>query len=614
MEAIRLRRAWSAFASSSLLLLATPAFAQTQSDVTFPCDRACLTKVVDGYFAALVANDASKLPLAANAKLTLNDDVVAAPNLFWDEAAAVQSRIDIANPRWGDTGTQAVVRNADGSLNVYLVRLKVKSGRVTEVESIRARNAQDGGLFDAAKLAQPNPSFGTKIRPAEQDSYYDLVAAAEGYWRAFNTNGTPEYRRAEFLPGVARIENGVRTTDVSVANGPAMSAAEQFDKGYHVGRNVWDLRYPVVDEERGVVMSVARFGLKTGAKPLRPAQAAERLVAEFFAVRKSAITDIQAVMVNRADSLPSAWPADYGPSRGGWASIACDRACLTGFIDKYYAALVANDAKLLPQAANARITINGKPTPLSGAFWPEAKTVRWRFDAVNPQLGDTGTQVVVTNEDGSDTMEIVRLKVAMNAITEIEILRCAKACAGEQWWGPEQLDKEPSAFLKLPIPPSERDSYYGLVAVGDGYFRAFQTNGSPDYHAADLMPDTRRFENGVNFTGTVRNGVYTTAASGFEQGRFIGRNLWDRRFPVVDEERGIVLVILRFGKVDGAQNAASVTSIDRLVGEFFTVKSGKIQEIQAVLINLADAEPMGWDTQWFGPGRGGWKNLPTGQR
>jgi hypothetical protein len=82
---------------------------------------------------------------------------------------------------------------------------------------------------------------------------------------------------------------------------------------------------------------------------------------------------------------------------------------------------------------------------------------------------------------------------------------------------------------------------------------------------------------------------------------------------VVDEERGIVLTILRFGKVDGVQNASSVTSFDRIVGEFFTVKSGKIQEVQAVLVNRNDAQPTGWPTQWFGPGKGGWKNLPTGQ-
>jgi hypothetical protein len=612
MTSVRVRMGWAAVASLSMAASA-PALAQTQGDVTFACDRACLTRVVDTYVGALVDNAPARLPVAAGAKLTLNDDVVTADRLFWDAAASVRSRVDIANPRWGDTATQLVVANADGSQFVYAFRLKVKANLITEAEAILVRNAQEGGLYDVSTLQKPNPAFTTRIRPAEQDSYYDLVAAAEGYWRAFNTNGTPEYHRAEFWPGVVRLENGFRTTDVAMAGTPPMGAAEQFDRGNHAGRNIWDIRYPVVDEEFGVVMSVARFGMKAGVKPARPAQAAERLVAEFFAVRKGIIHDIQAVMVNRDEKLPSAWPADYGPTRGGWPAITCDRACLTGFIDTYYKALLANDARLLPQAAGARITVNGDVKPLSGAFWPEAASVRWRFDAVNERLGDTGTEVVVVNEDGSVTMEIVRLKVARGTITEMEILRCFKGCAGDAWWGPEQLDPQPSAFLQLPIPPAERDSYYGLAAVADGYFRAFQTNGTPDYHPADLLPDTTRFENGTHFTGTVRDGAYTTAASGFERGRFIGRNLWDRRQAVIDEERGIVLTILRFGKVDGAQNASSVTAFDRIVGEFFTVKSGKIQEIQAVLVNRKDDEPTGWDTHWFGPGKGGWKSLPTGQ-
>ncbi len=594
-------------------LATMPAMAQTQSDITHPCDRACLSRFIDAWLDALVANDPSRVPLAPGAKVTLNDDIVGLDKVFWAPASSVQARVDIANPRWGDTGTQAVINNADGSQYLHTFRLKVKNNRITEAEAITVRNVEEGGLWDPSTLQKPNPGFNMRIRPAEQDSYYDLVAAAEGYWRAFNTNGTPEYHPAEFWPGVVRLENGYRTTDVPVFGSTPRTAAEQFDGGFHAGRNIWDLRYPVVDEEYGVVMSFARFGLKTGFTPQRPAQAATRLVAEFFAVRKGTIHDIQAVMVNRDEKLPSAWPPDYGPTRGGWAPIECNRACLTAFIDDYYKALLANDARALPQAARAGGTHNGDEMPLAQAYWPQAKSVRWRFDAVNERLGDTGTQVVVTNEDGSETMEIVRLKVARGAISEIEILRCHKGCAGDAWWGPEQLDPEPSDFLKLPIPPAERDSYYELVAVADGYFRAFQTNGTPDYHRTDLLPDTRRFENGAHFTGTVRNGTYATAASGFDRGQFIGRNLWDRRHAVVDEERGIVLTILRFGKIDGVQNASSVTSFDRIVGEFFTVKSGKIQEVQAVLVNRNDSQPTGWPTHWFGPGKGGWKNLPTGQ-
>ena len=102
----------------------------------------------------------------------------------------------------------------------------------------------------------------------------------------------------------------------------------------------------------------------------------------------------------------------------------------------------------------------------------------------------------------------------------------------------------------------------------------------------------------------VRDGAYVSAAQGFDQGRFAGRNLWDRRYPVVDPERGIVLSIVRFGLKDGMKSQSGATSNDRLVAEFFAVKNGMIQEIHAVLFNLPDAQPTGWEPQ-YGPGRGG---------
>lgn len=65
-----------------------------------------------------------------------------------------------------------------------------------------------------------------------------------------------------------------------------------------------------------------------------------------------------------------------------------------------------------------------------------------------------------------------------------------------------------------------------------------------------------------------------------------------------------MLSIVRFGLKDGMKSESAATTNDRLVAEFFAVKSGKIQEIHAVLFNLPDAKPTGWEPQ-FGPGRGG---------
>jgi hypothetical protein len=64
-----------------------------------------------------------------------------------------------------------------------------------------------------------------------------------------------------------------------------------------------------------------------------------------------------------------------------------------------------------------------------------------------------------------------------------------------------------------------------------------------------------------------------------------------------------VLSIVRFGLKAGAKSQSVATSNDRLVAEFFSVKAGHIQHIQAVLFNLPDNIPTGWPAE-YGPNRG----------
>lgn len=285
-----------------------------------------------------------------------------------------------------------------------------------------------------------------------------------------------------------------------------------------------------------------------------------------------------------------------------YAQIGCDRACLTGYVDTYFAALIANDATPVPLAPNVKITHNAKEMPLGASFWETAEAAIYRWDIVNARLGDTGTEAVIQNSDGTKTMLMVRLKVINGAITEIETIKANQGEA-DRLWGPDQLTTV-SPNLQLSIPEAEQDSHYRLIAAAESYWRAFQTNGTPDYHRADLLPDSTRWENGLQTTGLIRDGRFVTTASGFDAGRFIGRNLWDRRYPVVDTERGIVLSIVRFGLKDGMESQSVATSNTRLVGEFFAVQSGLISEVHAVLFNLPETESTGWAPE-YGPPRGG---------
>ena len=129
------------------------------------------------------------------------------------------------------------------------------------------------------------------------------------------------------------------------------------------------------------------------------------------------------------------------------AAAACDRACLTGFVDAYFAALLANDASKLPQAAKARITENSLEKKLADTFWASAEAMVYRFDTVNTRRGDTGTETVIRNADGTKTMHMVRLKVQNGAITEIETIKSQPGRGGPAL-GPGQLT-EVSPYLQL---------------------------------------------------------------------------------------------------------------------------------------------------------------------
>jgi len=288
-----------------------------------------------------------------------------------------------------------------------------------------------------------------------------------------------------------------------------------------------------------------------------------------------------------------------------YAQSGCDRACLEGHVSTYLDALYANTPDAVPLARGAKISDNNRLVALREAFWNDAEETAYRWDIANPRLGDVAAEVVIRNSDGSYTMAMVRLKVQQNRLTEVEVIRANQGEA-DRLWGPERLVDYPlSRNLTNSIRVADRDSYYRLIAAAESYWRAFQTNGTPEYHRADLLFDAHRFENGLQTTGQYPDGTFRSAPDGFDTGRFIGRNLWDRRYPVVDEERGIVLSIVRFGLKDGMESQSVVTSNDRLVGEFFQVKNGMIQEVHAVLYNLPDEIPSVWEAG-YGPGRGGW--------
>lgn len=267
------------------------------------CDRACLTSFMDRYLQAQAANALGDLPIAPTVRVTENGDLIDVGAGFFQRADEPTYRMDIADPETGGVASALVV-NAGDVQGFEMVRLKVEGAQITEIETVVAFEGDSGPMFVPDFATEPRRDFLLTLLPREQNSRLELMAVADAYWRALETNGRPDYRPAPMLPGLVRIENGMPTTNGAMpetsSGGPAgtlnASGSQQFDEGRFVSRTIFDRRFPVVDVERGVILSIARMGVDAGHAEPPHWKGGRPLLAEFFAVQDGRITAVEVVM------------------------------------------------------------------------------------------------------------------------------------------------------------------------------------------------------------------------------------------------------------------------------------------------------------------------------
>src|SRR5690606_38652095 len=90
----------------------------------------------------------------------------------------------------------------------------------------------------------------------------------------------------------------------------------------------------------------------------------------------------------------------------------------------------------------------------------------------------------------------------------------------------------------------------------EAYFDAIETEGTPQFAQAPFAPGLKRFENGLQTTNVTENPIlerHTWSADlQLERAAYKGMMVRDRRYPVVDTERGSVLAVATFRREGGA--------------------------------------------------------------
>lgn len=289
----------------------------------------------------------------------------------------------------------------------------------------------------------------------------------------------------------------------------------------------------------------------------------------------------------------------------------CDRECLYGIADQYLEALSQRDAHKLPWAPNARYTENNVELAIGDGVWATVTGLgKYRLQFADPQAGQVGLFGEVIETD-SDSVFALRLKVQDKKIVEAEtvIVRAkdfgALAGGDNPFAHPTFADK-PTLLQNLA--PSERRPRERLISVADGYFDTLQLNDGVLFTQFD--PECNRVENGVQTTNNPKKPLGPLSALGCERQFELGVYRYDdrlraRRFPLVDEERGIVMAagfIDHSGRVgtykltDGSTAESPIRRPHSFyLMEIFKIVNGRIRQVEAAFITVPYNMPSPWD-------------------
>jgi len=297
----------------------------------------------------------------------------------------------------------------------------------------------------------------------------------------------------------------------------------------------------------------------------------------------------------------------------------CDRACLTGFVDRYFEALVRHDPAGLPLNRDVKFTENtARLTVGKEGLWVAASEAPtgFRIRVVDVGAGQVGFYGVM-KERNRPLIIALRLKVVNGQITEIEHVLARNL-------RPDTVQKmamERPEFV-TPLPPANRLPRQQMVNIADSYFEAIE---HADGKRAPFSDDCVRRENGGQTTHNARP-VPWPVPLGSQQAddamAYIGTlscsdqldthvmdfitRLWPRRHEIVDEELGVVFSFPMFQHRGGTGSVRiyNVPNIESLplggsssnlqAGELFKIDRGRIVAVEAMGTQLPYGTKSGW--------------------
>jgi hypothetical protein len=290
------------------------------------------------------------------------------------------------------------------------------------------------------------------------------------------------------------------------------------------------------------------------------------------------------------------------------AADPCERSCLEGTIDKVLAAMTAHNPDQLMLARDVHYTENGVDLRLGDGMWGTL-SARGKYNLYisDPEAGQVGFYGTVSENGGMNYIAL-RVKVIEALISEIEAIVVRPSgmmSASDQPPAPSTgqiMDqKSPRPQFLQTVPPAQRMSRGRLIEVANSYFMGL-ANQTGNF-IAPFASTCERWENGNQTTNQKPNpkvppGMPDILSMSCEEQQKSGwfafvTDIRNRRFPVVDIERGLVLAfgffdhnaaVREYPLPDGTMTPNILTYPQTIeIAELFQIREGKIDQIEAVI-------------------------------
>jgi len=283
-----------------------------------------------------------------------------------------------------------------------------------------------------------------------------------------------------------------------------------------------------------------------------------------------------------------------------------ERDRLYDALDRYLAALLARDPARLEWTANALHSENNVALQPGDGLW-QTVTAIGPYDLRFADVGAGQVALFTTVTETSDTSgACIRIGLEGGAVAEVETIVVRQKDEALVFPNPKF---EAKPVMETFVPEAERASRAEMIALADGYFATLEKNDGTI--RTKFHPECNRIENGVQTTNNPNFFVpvaHLSCEAQFAQGNYrYDDRLRGRRFPLVDEERGIALahgfidhcgVLGEYLLTDGTRVTSPIRRPHTFyLSEAFKIRDHAIEQIEANFITVPDHMPSPWDSR-----------------